>query len=127
MIDGCLYTLGSAVAQLVLLAQEKGAKPPAAPALPLWPMWVAIGILFWVLVMRPNPRQREHARMLEALKQNDRVVTTGGIAGTVVNASKDSEYIVIRVDESNNTRLRVLRSAIMRVESEEKKEGDKDK
>jgi preprotein translocase subunit YajC len=63
------------------------------------------------------------------LKKNDRIVTVGGIIGTVINAPKDSDEISIRIDESSNTRMRILRSAVNRVlgESEEKKEGSLEK
>jgi preprotein translocase subunit YajC len=53
--------------------------------------------------------------MLKNLKKNDRVVTAGGILGLVVNAAKDSDEVVVRVDENNNTRIHVLRSSIVRV------------
>ena len=63
--------------------------------------------------------------MLEALQKNDRVVTIGGIYGVVVNAAKGTEDVMIRVDESSNTKLRVLRSAISRVVRAE--DGDEKK
>ena len=53
--------------------------------------------------------------MLGNLQKNDRIVTIGGIYGTVVNIQKDSDSITIKVDESSNAKLRVLRSAISRV------------
>ena len=48
--------------------------------------------------------------MLQNLKKNDRVVTIGGIYGTVVNAQKDLDEVTIKVDESTNTKLRMQRS-----------------
>jgi preprotein translocase subunit YajC len=91
-------------------------------------MMVVIGILFYFLMIRPERRKRQETdRMLESLKKNDRVVTIGGIFGVVVNVAKDE--VTIRVDENNNTRLRILRSAISRVsgadEGEEKKDTSK--
>ena len=53
--------------------------------------------------------------MLNNLKKNDQVITAGGIYGTVVNAASGSEDITLRIDESSNTRMRVLRSAVSRV------------
>jgi len=47
------------------------------------------------------------------LKKNDRIVTIGGILGTVMNVQKDE--VTIRVDESTNTKLRMQRNAIARV------------
>ena len=86
---------------------------------------VIAGIIrFWIigyfLLFNPERKRRaETQRMLDELKKNDRIVTIGGIYGTVVTAAKDSEEVTIRVDENSNTKLRVLRSAISRVITDE--------
>jgi len=86
--------------------------------------FIVIGILFYFLLIQPERRKRaEMASMLDSLKKNDRVVTIGGIVGVVVNVEKGSDEVVIRVDENNNTRLNVLRSAVSRVLSDEKAAG----
>ena len=101
-----------------LLAQE----PPPAPTFveglfrSPWPLLVLLGVMFYLMLIRPERRKRQDmTRMLDNLKKNDRVVTIGGIYGTVVNVQKGLEEVTLRVDENNNTRLRVLRSAISRV------------
>lgn len=82
---------------------------------PLFPL-LAIAVLFYLLMIRPERRKRaELADMLQNLKKNDRVVTIGGIYGTIVNTQRDSDEITIKVDESTNTKLRMQRSAIARV------------
>lgn len=76
-------------------------------------------VLFYVMVLMPERRNRsELTKRLAALKKNDRVVTVGGIFGTIVNIT-ESDQVVIRVDENNNTRLHVNRSAISRVISDD--------
>lgn len=78
--------------------------------------FIVIGILFWMLLIRPESRKNaELAKLRDNLKKNDRVLTIGGIYGTVVNVQKDSPDVTIRVDEGNNTRIRILRSAISQV------------
>ena len=78
--------------------------------------FLVIGMLFYLLLIRPERKKRqEMGRMLDDLKKDDEVVTVGGVWGLVVNASKGSEYITIRVDEGSGAKLRVLRSAISRV------------
>jgi preprotein translocase subunit YajC len=101
----------------LLLAQ--GQAPDGGPASflqsPLVP-FLFIGLLFYFMIMRPERRRRsELAGMLENLKKNDRVITAGGIYGTVVNVQKGDSDVVIKVDENSNTRLRVTRSSISRV------------
>ncbi|QDV11668.1 preprotein translocase subunit YajC [Rosistilla oblonga] len=76
-------------------------------------------VLFYVMVLLPERRNRnELTKRLAALKKNDRVVTVGGIHGTIVNIT-ESDQVVIRVDENNNTRLHVNRSAVSRVISDD--------
>jgi preprotein translocase subunit YajC len=96
-----------------------GAKPPASgpglldPGL-LLPM-VVIGVLFYFMLIRPERRKRaELQKVLDELKENTRVVTIGGIIGTIVGFGKTKEEVILRVDEKTNTRIRVLRSAISR-------------
>jgi len=50
--------------------------------------------------------------MVQSLQKNDKVQTIGGIIGTIVDI-KDNE-ITLKVDESNNTKIKILRSAISR-------------
>ena len=78
--------------------------------------FVAIAGLFWLLLIRPESKKRaEHGRMLENLKKNDRVITAGGLFGTVVNVQKGAEDVVLRIDENTNTRVHVLRSSIVKI------------
>ncbi|MCU0962801.1 MAG: preprotein translocase subunit YajC [Pirellulaceae bacterium] len=101
----------------VLWGQGGAAAPPGLGSLlgPLFP-FLMIAVLFYLLMIRPERRKRaELAEMLQNLKKNDRVVTIGGIYGTVVNTQRDSDEVTIKVDESTNTKLRMQRSAIARV------------
>ncbi len=116
------------VSATILAEGQPQADNPLQLLLGPWFPFIVIGVLFYFLLIRPERRKRsETAQMLDNLKKNDHVVTIGGIYGVVLNAQQGSEDVVIRVDEGNNTKLRVLRSAISRVisaaEGEEKKES----
>ena len=92
-----------------------------------WLPFVAIALLFYFMMFRPEKQKRKQMQqMLDALKKNDRVVTVGGIVATVASVQKGSDEVTIKVDEGNNTKLRVLRSSIARVikEDDEKKETE---
>lgn len=106
-----------------LLAQEAGGADPLAGLLNFAPI-IVIGVLAYFMLFRPHQRERAEMRaMLENLQKDDRVVTIGGIFGTVVNVSKDAEDITLKVDENGNTRIRVLRSAISRVIKDDAKDA----
>jgi preprotein translocase subunit YajC len=101
------------LASWVPLAQEQANAPsPIFMFLPL----VAIGLLFFFMVLRPQRReQAERQVSLANLKKNDHVLLNCGIFGVVTNVRPDSEEVTIRVDESSNTKLRITRGSIARV------------
>ncbi len=71
-------------------------------------------VVFYIFLFRGQGRKKkELAKMIQGLKKNDRVVTIGGIVGTVVTAKEDE--IVVRVDETNNTKMTFVRQSIQRV------------
>ena len=74
---------------------------------------VLIFVVFYFLLIRPQQqRQKQTKAMLAALRRGDRVVTAGGIIGTVAKVINDNE---VAVDISENTRVRVVRSTISQV------------
>ena len=93
-------------------------------ALPLLGM---LALMYFMLLRPEQKKRKEVENTLANLKKNDHIVTIGGICGTVVNISPGSTTITIKVDESNNTRLKILRSAVARVgEAEEPSEAKKE-
>jgi preprotein translocase subunit YajC len=112
----------------VLLAQADAPKAEpdgAAGALSMLPALMMIMVLFYFLMIRPERRkQASHKALLEGLKKNDRVVTVGGIYGVVMNVQRDADEVVLKIDETNNTKVKVTFGAIARVLSDEPA-GDK--
>ncbi len=89
--------------------------------------FIAIAVLFYFMLIRPQRREQAKMKdMLEQLKKNDRVETAGGIYGTVVNVQKDSRYVTIKVDEATNAKLRIVRSSVVRVLTDEDVDDKKD-
>lgn len=93
----------------------QAASQPAAD--PFWrfifPLLLMMGV-FYFFMFRGQRKERQKAQqMLNALKRNDRVLTIGGVFGTVVDV-RDNE-VVLKVDETNNVKMRFLRSAIKEV------------
>ncbi len=69
-------------------------------------------VVFYFLVIRPqNKKKKDAQKMLEAMKKGDRVVTIGGLHGTV-DSVKDNE-VVLKVDD--NVKLKFQKSAISTV------------
>ena len=91
----------------------------------MFPILMGAMLLYFLMMTRPKPNNDANAsELLANLKKNDRVVTAGGILGTVVNHRSDAEYVTLRIDDSSNTRMQVLAKSIIRVLSDEKPSKD---
>ena len=78
--------------------------------------FAAIFAIFYFLLIRPQQRQRrERDQMLSTLKKGDRIVTSGGLHGTILSLSKDDtkDTVILRV--TDQVKLEFDRSAIGRV------------
>ncbi len=97
---------------IATLLQSAGGAAALAQFLPI----IAIGLVFYFLVIAPASKQRKKtAEMLSALKKGDRVLTTGGIYGTIQGVEPDAVYLKI----AENVKVKVARSAISGVVSGE--------
>jgi preprotein translocase subunit YajC len=105
----------------LLMAAPAGEGSGGGGLISLLPI-VAIFAIFYFLIIRPqNKKQKETQRMLADLKKGDRVVTIGGIHGTIQTV-KDSS-IVLKVDDT--CKIEFSRNAIASVEAAGKGEKDK--
>ena len=84
-----------------------------------WWIYIALMlVMFFVLFRGPQKQKQERKKMVQSLQKNDRVQTIGGIFGTVVDIKGDE--ITLKVDESNNTKIKVASSAIGKNLSQDK-------
>jgi preprotein translocase subunit YajC len=103
--------MNSLLANLCLLAEEAAPKVGDAPLGQMFIPLMLMAVVFYFLILRPQTKERKkHDELVGALKKNDRVITAGGIVGTVANVTPDSNEITIKIDD--NTRIRVLKSHI---------------
>jgi preprotein translocase subunit YajC len=108
---------------LVLLAQvaDEVKKDDGPGALVNLMPIILIVVVFYFLIILPGRKEKQQRQtMMGALKRNDRVITSGGIIGVVVNLKEGSEEVTIR---SEDTKLLILKSSIARILSEPDKES----
>lgn len=93
-------------------AQDGGAAAPGFDLISLLPL-VLIFVVFYFLLIRPQQkRMKEHKQMVEALRRGDRVVTAGGLVGTVTKVINERE---LQVEIAEGVRARVIRQTISEV------------
>jgi preprotein translocase subunit YajC len=83
----------------------------------LLPMLLIIGVFYMLLIRPQQKRQRELQQTIAELKAGDRVVTTGGVIGTITTV-RDTSFLIRSGDKSI---LEIARSAIAGIEGEEAK------
>lgn len=97
-----------------LLAQSQG--PGSLLASPFLMMIVVMAIFYFLLILPQQRRQKQLRQMLSALKVGDKVVTNGGIYGTIVGTEGDAVQLRI----ADQVKIRVARSAIAGTQPESK-------
>ncbi len=91
---------------MFLYGQNAAAQPSMFGA--LIPFIIIFAIMYLLVIMPARKKQKSHQTMIQALKGGERVVTSGGIYGTVARVLDDR--IELAVDK--NTKLQVAKSAI---------------
>lgn len=100
-----------------LLAEGAAQPNPLASFLPI----LVMGLLAYFLMIAPQrSKQKQFQQMIDNLKENDRIVTTGGLHGVVTNIQRDAGRLTLRVDETSGAKIRVSLWAIDSVVNEDK-------
>ena len=72
---------------------------------------ILIFVIMYLLVFRPQAKkQKDHRRMLDALQKGDRVLTAGGILGTVAGIREKDNMVILKIAE--NVKIEVVKSSI---------------
>ena len=82
--------------------------PGQNPIVSLLPVVAMVGIFYFLLIAPVRKRQKQHEAMLSALKTGDKVVTSGGVFGTVVGILEDR----IRLKIADQVKIEVTKQSI---------------
>lgn len=81
----------------------------------LVPLMLIFVIFYFLLILPQRKKQKQHKEMVKNLKKGDRVVTTGGVYGTVTRIKPDH----VEVEVADKVRLMIQRGAISALRREE--------
>ena len=74
--------------------------------------WIAIFLIFYLLMIRPQQRRmKQHQAMIAAVKKNDVAVTAGGMIGKVVKVSDDE----VELEVATGVKVRVIKATLSEV------------
>jgi len=120
-------TLGGIIAVFFTVVHAQEATPVTETGTPgqtqspfgMLPMLIIFFAIMYFLLIRPNQkREKQRREMLSALSKGDKVITTGGIYGTVVGLT--DKTAVIRVNDESKTTMEFARGAVAQVISDSK-------
>ena len=75
--------------------------------------FILIGVIFYFLIIRPQSKQRKnHDAMLTDLKKGDKILTRGGLYGTIINFQGKNNHIVV-INAGTNMKINIARSYIV--------------
>lgn len=77
------------------------------------PMVIIFAIMYF-LIFRPQARkQKQHQAMINALKKGDKIVTAGGIYGTIAGIKEKEQTLIVKIDD--NVKVEITRSSVAKV------------
>jgi len=80
------------------------------------PMFIMIIAIFYFVIYRPQKQQRQKQEdMLAQLKKGDKVVTSGGLWGTVTNVGK----VTVTLQVAENAKIKIVRDHIVRLRGDD--------
>jgi preprotein translocase subunit YajC len=105
--------------QIALFLFQQG-----SPFVTFIPLLLVFVIFYFLIILPQRKRQRALDAMLDNLKSGDKVVTSGGVYGTIVSVRDDKRTVQLKISENPVIRVEVARTAISGLQdapAEEKK------
>lgn len=99
---------------ILLMGAPAGGQGQAANPLALWLPIILIFAIMYFLIFRPQAKkQKQHRMMLDALKKGDKIITAGGIYGTVLSVKEKENSVIVKIDD--NTKIELVKSSVAQV------------
>lgn len=101
------------------VVMQAGAKQGGSAFWAFLPFILIFIIIYWLMIRPQTKRQKEMQRMIASLKKGDKVVTVGGIYGTIAGIRENEGTLILKV--ADNVKIEVAKSSIAKKLTAEKK------
>ena len=86
---------------LVLAMAGTGSGKSGNPIAAILPMFAIIIVMYLLMILPQQRKQKEHKKMLENLQKGDRIVTAGGMIGSVAGIKEKENTVIVKVSSSD--------------------------
>jgi preprotein translocase subunit YajC len=114
-----LTPLLNLLAQATQQAATAPKEPPSILQSPLIPLLLGVAVLYFFVFRSKRNQDKQRTDLLQKLKPGQRVQTIGGIMGTITQVNE--KEVTVKVDETNNVKIKFARNAIHRVVEDDAK------
>jgi len=98
---------------LFILLQAAAGAGQQGGGMSMWIMLILIFVVMWLFMIRPQRKQqKEMEQFRNSLKKGDKVITAGGIYGTIAEVKDNERFVLLRVD--NDVKIRVDKSSLQK-------------
>ena len=98
---------------LLMGASGSGGGQGGNPLMSFLPLLVIIVIMYFLLLRPQAKRQKEHRSMLEQLQKGDRILTAGGIVGTIAGIKENEGLLIVKI--ADNVKVELSRNSVSQV------------
>jgi preprotein translocase subunit YajC len=94
-------------------------EPPGFLQSPLVPLLLGVAVLYFFVFRAKKRQEQQRTGVLDKLRPGQRIQTIGGILGTITAVNE--KEVTVKVDETNNVKIKFARNAVHRVMDEDTK------
>jgi preprotein translocase subunit YajC len=94
-------------------ASGTGSGQGGNPILGFLPLILIVFVMYFLMIRPQAKRQKEHKAMLEKLQKGDKILTSGGIVGTVAGVKEKEGLLIVKI--ADNVKVELSRNSVAQV------------
>ena len=98
---------------LLMGAQGSGTAQGGNPLMGFLPLVLIIVVMYFLMIRPQAKKQKEHRAMLEQIEKGDKILTAGGIVGTVAGVKETENMLIVKI--ADNVKIEMTRSSVSQV------------
>jgi len=97
----------------LMMGASSGSSAGGGSLLSFLPLIAVVVVMYFFMIRPQAKRQKEHKAMLDAVAKGDKIVTSGGIIGTVAGVRETEQILIVKI--ADNVKIEVSRGSVSQV------------